>query len=262
MKKQNNATETKKCSKCKENQPINNFAQDKSKKDGLHGYCKICKNQQDKIWIKDNPEKSKFSREKSYAKHRDKILVKTKNYNQNNREKRKEYNKLNREKDKYYLKEYNKLNKDHIKKLRKEYNTNNKNIINKYQNKKYKEDLNYKLGLLIRCRIFNAIKTNSKSKRTVEILGCNVEYFKNHLESQFLPEMSWENHGTIWEIDHIKPCALFDFTIEENILECFHYTNHQPLFKTTEIAKNFGYIDQIGNRNKNKKYETSKKIRK
>ena len=65
--------------------------------------------------------------------------------------------------------------------------------------------------------------------------------------------MTWENHGKIWEIDHILPCASFDLTILEEQKKCFHYTNMQPLFTTTEIAKSFGYIDQIGNKNKGKK---------
>jgi len=76
---------------------------------------------------------------------------------------------------------------------------------------------------------------------------------KLYLEKQFLPEMNWENHGNIWEIDHIKPCANFDLTDIKQQQECFHYTNLQPLFKTTEIAESFGYTDQIGNRNKYKK---------
>jgi hypothetical protein len=65
--------------------------------------------------------------------------------------------------------------------------------------------------------------------------------------------MTWENHGVIWEIDHTKPCAAFDLTNLEQQKECFHHTNLQPLFKTTEIAESFGYTNQIGNRNKSNK---------
>ena len=75
---------------------------------------------------------------------------------------------------------------------------------------------------------------------------------KQHLESQFKPEMNWENHGKIWEIDHIKPCISFDLTNIEQQKQCFHYTNLQPLFKTSELAESFGYINEIGNRNKSK----------
>ena len=67
--------------------------------------------------------------------------------------------------------------------------------------------------------------------------------------------MTWENYGSVWEIDHIKPISKFDFSVEENIFQAFNYNNTQPLFKTTEIAKSFGFEDQIGNRNKLNKYE-------
>ena len=62
--------------------------------------------------------------------------------------------------------------------------------------------------------------------------------------------MSWDNHGDIWEIDHILPCSSFDLTKLEEQQKCFHFSNHQPLFKTTQIAESFGYKDEIGNRNK------------
>lgn len=62
--------------------------------------------------------------------------------------------------------------------------------------------------------------------------------------------MNWDNHGEIWEIDHIKPCDSFNLTDIEQQKQCFHYTNTQPLFKTTDIAGSFGYNDEIGNRNK------------
>ena len=34
--------------------------------------------------------------------------------------------------------------------------------------------------------------------------------------------MSWGNHGEIWEIDHIKPCASFDLTDKKLVL-CGNY---------------------------------------
>ena len=40
------------------------------------------------------------------------------------------------------------------------------------------------------------------------------------LEKQFDDKMSWDNHGTYWEIDHIKPLSKGG---------SFHYTNTQPL---------------------------------
>lgn len=66
--------------------------------------------------------------------------------------------------------------------------------------------------------------------------------------------MNWINQGTVWEVDHIKPCSLFDLSKENEQQKCFHYTNLQPLFKTTKISKEFGY-EQVGNRNKWAKFD-------
>ena len=65
--------------------------------------------------------------------------------------------------------------------------------------------------------------------------------------------MNWSNHGTIWEIDHIIPCDSFDLTKLEEQEKCFHFSNLQPLFKTTEIAESLGYKGYIGNREKSNK---------
>ena len=87
----------------------------------------------------------------------------------------------------------------------------------------------------------------------MDLIGCTSDELKNYLESKFLPTMTWDNYGKYWHIDHIIPCSLFNLIDEEEQKKCFHYTNMQPLFTTTEIAKSFGYIDQIGNKNKGKK---------
>jgi hypothetical protein len=119
--------------------------------------------------------------------------------------------------------------------------------------KRYSEDINFKIRKLYSNRLYIALKKEFKKGKTIELLGCSIEEFKVYLEKQFDKNMSWENHGTIWEIDHIKPCASFDLMNPNQQKECFHYTNLQPLFKTTEIAESFGYTNQIGNRNKSNK---------
>jgi hypothetical protein len=64
-----------------------------------------------------------------------------------------------------------------------------------------------------------------------------MEEYTQYLESQFTPEMNWDNYGEYWEIDHIKPIASFDLNIEENLYTCFYYLNTQPLEKTQNREK-------------------------
>lgn len=68
------------------------------------------------------------------------------------------------------------------------------------------------------------------------LVGCTHEELKSHLESRFLPGMSWLNRRK-WHIDHIRPCASFDLTDPLQQAECFHYTNLQPLWAADNIAK-------------------------
>lgn len=97
----------------------------------------------------------------------------------------------------------------------------------------------------------NLKKNNAtKNNKTINYLGCNIETYKKYLEPQFLSPFTWENHGNIWEIDHIEPLSSFDLSKEENIYKAFNYKNTRPIFKTTAIAIEYGYLNEIGNRNK------------
>jgi hypothetical protein len=82
-----------------------------------------------------------------------------------------------------------------------------------------------------RDRVYKALKRYdaTKSARTIVLLGCTIPEFIAHIERQFTAEMNWSNHGTVWEIDHIRPVATFDLCRPEHQLACFHYTNCQPL---------------------------------
>jgi hypothetical protein len=84
-----------------------------------------------------------------------------------------------------------------------------------------KHSLNRAIRRSLKC------KGLSKSKRSIEILGCTVEFFKVYIEERFIGDMSWENYGTNWDIDHIIP--LSTAITEDMVLELNHYTNLQPL---------------------------------
>lgn len=108
------------------------------------------------------------------------------------------------------------------------------------------------LEIKLRSLVKEAIKQNFFNSKAFKLLGCNSKEIKIYLESQFLPEMNWNNYNKVWEVDHIIGCNKFDLFIEEDQKKCFHYSNLQPLFITTKIAESFGYGGYIGNRNKPK----------
>lgn len=49
--------------------------------------------------------------------------------------------------------------------------------------------------------------------KSMDFIGCSVSELKKRLENKFLPGMTWDNYGK-WHVDHIKPCASFDLSDE------------------------------------------------
>ena len=74
-------------------------------------------------------------------------------------------------------------------------------------------------------------------KNSINFFGCDITELIQHLESQFTPEMTWENHGIYWEVDHIIPRSSFDLSDEGQVKKCYHYTNLQPLTKLENRTK-------------------------
>ena len=211
----------KKCNSCLGEFPFDMFHVKRASVDGYNNVCKPCK---------------KIKNELFYAGNRESKLIYQKEYREKNKEVVDAYKKAY---NKTYLPEYYKKNK----KKRLEYSY-------RYNKERKKVDENFKLASLLRSRFHHALKNGRKMKSVIELVGCTIDEFKLYVESLFYPEMTWENHGDIWEIDHILPCASFDLTLLEEQKKCFHYSNHQPLFKTTKIAESLGYYDIEGNRNK------------
>lgn len=71
----------------------------------------------------------------------------------------------------------------------------------------------------------------------MDLVGCDTTTLIEHLRSLFKVGMTIDNYGTVWEIDHIKPCALFDLANEGQQRACFHFSNLQPLFKSENRQK-------------------------
>jgi predicted RNA-binding Zn-ribbon protein involved in translation (DUF1610 family) len=109
-----------------------------------------------------------------------------------------------------------------------------------YRTRKSLTDVNYKLKKKLRKRFKSHLKSKGlrKSESVLKLLGCNITQFRNYIESKFKPGMSWSNYGYWgWHIDHILPCASFDFTKEEDRKKCWHYTNLQPLWMKENLRK-------------------------
>jgi hypothetical protein len=96
----------------------------------------------------------------------------------------------------------------------------------------------HRVASSLRYRLYVAIKKWSYIK---DLTSCTTRWLVKWLEIQFKNDMSWENYGKIWHIDHIRPCASFDLISEEQQKECFHWSNLQPLYawENTEKGSKF-----------------------
>lgn len=239
-----NSIQLKFCNCCKTEKSFDLF----NKRNGSPDYiCRKCHNEKVRLrTVAMTPEqkKARLDRARYYynKKINDPIL------SQEHKEKEKRFREENREKLKlrkaeYYSKNRQRLlEKDRLKrtnnpeKVRADAKRNKlKNLEdrkrkrNAYEKNKFWSDKNHRLLINLRNRIRIALANNSKGAKTRELLGCPVEDFKKHLESQFTPQMTWENYGEYWSIDHIRPCCSFDLADKSQQFECFNYKNCRPL---------------------------------
>jgi hypothetical protein len=120
----------------------------------------------------------------------------------------------------------------YLKKAKESKKRNNKAWYKKY----YTEYPEKRIVLNMRNRISSLLRGEIKNDTTINLLGCNVQTLKKHLQSNFTKGMKWNNYG-MWHVDHIIPCAKFDLKNEEEQKICFHYTNLQPLWAKDNCSK-------------------------
>ena len=134
-------------------------------------------------------------------------------------------------------KEYYTKNKERLKKYNTKYYQEHLEILKTKQNERvrnrYKNDPMFKMVCNLRSRLRKALKAQGAKKdiSSKELFGANQESVWKHLESQFKEGMTRENYCFKgWHIDHIKPFSSFDLNDPEQLKECNHYTNLQPLW--------------------------------
>lgn len=170
-------------------------------------------------------------RHKEKIKERKRIQAKKLYYSdlENSRKKALEYRNKNREK----CRERDRIN---YAKRKKE----NPSLCTQKREKLIKANPSIKIRFSLSVRLNNLLKAKGKSKDKscfVDFIGCSINELKNHIESQFNKKMNWGNWGEVWHVDHIMPCASFDHSIHSQVLQCWHYSNLQPLEVKDNLMK-------------------------
>jgi hypothetical protein len=97
-----------------------------------------------------------------------------------------------------------------------------------------------KIRFSLSVRLNNLLKKkglNKDESSFVDFVGCSINELKNHIEAQFSKKMNWDNWGKVWHVDHIIPCASFDHSIHSQVLQCWHFSNLQPLIAKENLSK-------------------------
>jgi len=194
-----------KCNYCKIEKPLEEYSKDKSRSLGRAYRCKPCA--------------TKVYNEKYYDKH---LVLRRGKYNEYYKERFASKTEEELEKDREYQRNWEKDNRDKVK---------------EYHKRTLLKNPNLKIGHNVRIRMYQVLKGISKHEPTLKLLGCSIKDYKLYLESKFDENMSWDNYGTYWEIDHIKCLYKFDFTQYTQQMEAFNFTNTQPLESTENRKK-------------------------
>lgn len=188
----------KKCKKCELIKPLSDFYRQTSTKDGRKTRCKKCIDvQSNEYRMKHKTAVDEKARE-NYLNNQDSVRLKNKAWRDDNRE--------------------------HVRKK------------NREAQRKWKLNPVNRLIHSLRSRLVDCIVKGTKSDSTKGLLGCDQEFFKAHIESQFQLGMTWLNYGE-WHLDHIVPVAHFDMSDPKAQKECFNYKNLQPLWAEDNFKK-------------------------
>lgn len=224
---------SKSCSSCSQVLTSDNFHKKPDSLDGLHTECRSCK---------------KIKRlEKKEQNLKSDIMLKSPYYN-------KICNICNISKSHkdFYIQNYSKdgigticINCEKIR--QKEWRIKNPNKAREYRSREYFKDYHNrrilnaqsKISGNIRNRVRMALKRQNTSKfqNTFELIDCSPLFMTNWLENQFSSDMTWNNYGSYWEIDHIVPCNFFDLSKREEQLACFNWRNCRPCKKSENRSK-------------------------
>ena len=172
-----------------------------------------------------NLKKSSERLKKRYASNKQEYLRQQREYRVKNadaiRERRRLYRQKNAAKIKLAKQKYGVENRDKIAKALADRRANNPIV---------------RMANSMRRSIRRYLDAGQKGEMSsFEIIGCSKDDLRKHLESKFRDEMTWQNYGKHWHIDHIVP--LISAKSSDEIKRLCHWTNLQPLTAFENISK-------------------------
>jgi hypothetical protein len=108
-----------------------------------------------------------------------------------------------------------------------------------YFKKRREEDPNFKLSKNISSAIYKCLKQTKNNLTWLKFVDYDLATLKDWLENKFKEGMSWENYGSYWHLDHVRPLSWFN--LETEFKEAWALNNLQPLEAFLNLSKNNRY---------------------
>lgn len=161
---------------------------------------------------------------RDYNKHKQRVICTNSRSNIKNKDRVKatknKWIKENREKSNLYKIKYKIRNRKKYLKYCREYQKNKR------------KDPFYRVNRAMSKAIWSWLKSGKGYRRWESLVDFTMEELIERFESLFKPDMTWDNYGSLWSVDHIKPqslCSSFE--------EAWQLTNLQPLYCSLNSSK-------------------------
>ena len=118
---------------------------------------------------------------------------------------------------------------------------------NAYERQNRKTDLSFKLASYMRNRLYKDYKAQKveKTNKTIDLLGFSLEFFKKWILQQIYGEMTLENYGKIWCLDHCYPLSKANLSNETDMIKATNWINFRRMYCSGDISKGSKIDNQL-----------------
>ena len=141
----------------------------------------------------------------------------------------------------------NKCNNKYVKEWSAKNRDKKRKNANKCASKKWATNKEFRYIENLKRRIRHAYKGLAKKPKSSTLIGISRDLFRKYIEELFTDDMTHENHGSVWHIDHVIPISTLNSCDPEQEKKIFHYMNLRPLCIIENRAKGdrVDLVDQL-----------------
>jgi hypothetical protein len=104
-----------------------------------------------------------------------------------------------------------------------------------------KEMTKYEKRLNEKCRqtidFTRWLSWKGSGKFVTKYIGADIGFVREWISKMFVGDMSWENYGSLWVIDHVVPFRAFDLFDENDLAIVWNYRNLMPILSEDNLKK-------------------------